>query len=116
MEWQSTRYELDNEHWTDLVERVPELRMSSPPAPPLLQPSFLKGRPASGSYVMSLFPDEDVLTKEIESWIGFVDSLPVEEDRTDFVRMLNDCYKYSKAINAKGRPFPTEPLIMALLF
>jgi hypothetical protein len=78
-----------------------------PPAPPLLQPSFLKGRPASGSYVMSLFP---------ESWRGFADSLPVEEDRTDFMKMLNDCYKYSKAINAKGRPFPTEPLIMALLF
>ena len=30
--------------------------------------------------------------------------------------MLNDCYKYSTAINAKGVPFPTEPLIMALLF
>ena len=30
--------------------------------------------------------------------------------------MLNDRYKYSKAINAKGYPFPTEPLIMALLF
>jgi hypothetical protein len=29
--------------------------------------------------------------------------------------MLNDCYKYSKAINAKGRPFPTERMIMALL-
>jgi hypothetical protein len=83
---------------------------------PLLQPSFLKGRPASGSYVMSLFPDEDVLIKEIESWRGFADSLPVEEDRTDFMKMLNDCYKYSKAINAKGRPFPTEPLIVALLF
>jgi hypothetical protein len=29
--------------------------------------------------------------------------------------MLNDCYKYATAINAKGEPFPTEPLIMALL-
>jgi hypothetical protein len=29
--------------------------------------------------------------------------------------MLNDCYKYSKAINSKGRPFPTQPMIMALL-
>ena len=29
--------------------------------------------------------------------------------------MLNDCYKYAAAINAKGQPFPTEPLIMALL-
>ena len=29
--------------------------------------------------------------------------------------MLNECYKYSIAINAEGEPFPTEPLIMALL-
>jgi hypothetical protein len=29
--------------------------------------------------------------------------------------MLNDCYKYATAINTKGEPFPTEPLIMALL-
>ena len=29
--------------------------------------------------------------------------------------MLIDCYKYAAAINAKGEPFPTEPLIMALL-
>jgi hypothetical protein len=30
--------------------------------------------------------------------------------------MLNDCYKYSTAINTKIQPFPSEPLIMALLF
>ncbi len=64
---------------------------------------------------MSLFPDEDILTKEIESWRGFADRLP-DKDRVTFMKMLNDCYKYSKAINAKGRPFPAEPLIMALLF
>jgi hypothetical protein len=29
--------------------------------------------------------------------------------------MLTDCYKYAAAINAKGEPFPAEPLIMALL-
>jgi hypothetical protein len=29
--------------------------------------------------------------------------------------MLNECYKYAAAINAKGEPFPAEPLIMALL-
>ena len=64
---------------------------------------------------MSLFPEEDILTKEIESWKGFADRLP-EEDREVFLKMLNDCYKYSSAINAKGEPFPTEPVIMALLF
>jgi hypothetical protein len=65
---------------------------------------------------MSLFPDKyDVLTKEIESWNGFSDSLQTEEDRSLFKKMLNECYKYSVAINAKGEPFPSEPLIMALL-
>jgi|SRR5215216_3677474 hypothetical protein len=65
---------------------------------------------------MSLFPNEDILTKEIESWRSFVDSLSSkEEDRDLFNNMLNDCYKYAAAINAKGEPFPTEPLIMTLL-
>ena len=64
---------------------------------------------------MSLFPDkDDILTKEIEWWSGFADSLQTEEDR-NFKKMLNECYKYSIAINIKGEPFPTEPLIMALL-
>ena len=65
---------------------------------------------------MSLFPNEDILTKEIESWKGFVDSLPTEEDRKTFMKMLNNCYKYAKAINAKEQSFPAEPVIMALLF
>ena len=57
---------------------------------------------------MSLFPNEDILTKEIESWKGFADSLPAEEDRKMFMKMLNDCYKYAKAINAKAQPFPSR--------
>jgi hypothetical protein len=64
---------------------------------------------------LSLFPKEDILTKEIESWRSFVDSLSSKEDRDLFEKMLNDCYKYAAAINAKGEPFPAEPLIMALL-
>ena len=63
---------------------------------------------------MSLFPNEDILTKEIESWKGFADSLHAD-NREVFMHMLNDCYKYAAAINAKGEPFPAEPLIMALL-
>ena len=65
---------------------------------------------------MSLFPNEDILTKEIESWKGFAGSLPDVVDRTTFTKMLNDCYKNAKAINAKAQPFPEEPVIMALLF
>jgi hypothetical protein len=64
---------------------------------------------------MSLFPKEDILTKEIESWRSFGDRLSSKEDRDLFSDMINDCYKYATAINAKGEPFPTEPLIMALL-
>jgi hypothetical protein len=64
---------------------------------------------------MSLFPNEDILTKEIESWRSFGDSLSSKEDRDLFSGMINDCYNYAAAINAKGQPFPAEPLIMALL-
>ena len=64
---------------------------------------------------MSLFPNEDILTKEIESWKSFGDSLSSKEDRELFEKMLNDCYNYAAAINAKGEPFPAEPLMMALL-
>ncbi|HKG30771.1 MAG TPA: hypothetical protein VKA91_05825, partial [Nitrososphaeraceae archaeon] len=64
---------------------------------------------------MSLFPKEDILTKEIESWKSFGNSLSSIENRELFNNMLNHCYKYAAAINAKGEPFPAEPLIMALL-
>jgi hypothetical protein len=60
-------------------------------------------------------PRRNILIKEIESWKGFANNLSSKEDRELFVKMLNDCYKYAAAINAKGQPFPTEPLIMALL-
>ena len=47
---------------------------------------------------MSLFPNEDILTKEeIESWKSFVVSLSSKEDRELFEKMLNDCYKYAAA-------------------
>jgi hypothetical protein len=64
---------------------------------------------------MSLFADEDIVTKEIESWKGFADSLKSEDDKDLFLKMLNDCQKYALAINAEEMPFPTESLIMALL-
>jgi hypothetical protein len=62
--------------------------------------AFFFKRETSPSLVMSLFPYEDVLTKEIESWKGFADRLPIEEDRKVFMEMFNNCYKYAKAINA----------------
>jgi hypothetical protein len=64
---------------------------------------------------MSLFPEENILTKEIESWRFSADGLKSEEDKKLYLEMLEKCQKYSVAIKAKGKPFPTEPLIMALL-
>jgi hypothetical protein len=64
---------------------------------------------------MSLFPEEDVLTKEIETWRGFTDNLPSDDDKAIFTKLLNDCYKYAVAINSHDHPFPAEPLIMSLL-
>jgi hypothetical protein len=63
----------------------------------------------------TLFPKENIHTREIESWRGFAESLTSREDKKLFLKMLNDCQKYALAINAKGTPFPIEPLIMALL-
>jgi hypothetical protein len=37
---------------------------------------------------MSLFPNEDSLTREIESWKAFVDSLSSKEGRELFENML----------------------------
>jgi len=64
---------------------------------------------------VGLFPEEDILTREIESWRGFADSLRAE-DRGLFKKMLADCYRYGEAINAKGEPFPAESLLMILIF
>jgi hypothetical protein len=66
---------------------------------------------------MSLFPDEDILTKEIEVWRGFIDKLPSDEDKVVLTNLLNSCYQYSVAINnhAQEHPFSSESLIVSLL-
>ena len=64
---------------------------------------------------MSLFPTEDILTKEIESWRSFAASMNSEEYREIFNKMHSECYKYVNAINTKGEPFPTDSLFMSLL-
>ena len=46
---------------------------------------------------MILFPEDDILIREIESWKGFADMLS-SEDRRLFLQMLNDCHRYSNAI------------------
>jgi hypothetical protein len=50
---------------------------------------------------MSLFLEENVLTKEIESWKVLAEGLKSEDDKIMFLEMLEKCHKYSVAINAK---------------
>jgi hypothetical protein len=54
---------------------------------------------------MSLFPIENILTKEIESWRVFADSLESEEDKKLFLEMLEKCQKYSLAKMLKENRF-----------
>lgn len=64
---------------------------------------------------MALFPNEDILTQEIQAWTGFADALR-EEDRVLFLRMLEQCYQYVDSINSKGEYYSTESLLMSLVF
>jgi hypothetical protein len=63
---------------------------------------------------MALFPKDDLLVKEIDAWKSFADGLRVDDQKI-FKQMLNQCYKYLRAINAKGEAFPTESIMMALI-
>lgn len=63
---------------------------------------------------MSLFPHDDLLAKEIESWESFSETLR-KEDRILFEKMIQDCYKYINAINIKGENYSTESLLMSLV-
>ena len=62
-----------------------------------------------------MFPNEDILTKEIQAWSGFADALR-EEDRVLFLRMLEQCYQYIESINSKGEYYSTESLLISLVF
>ncbi len=46
---------------------------------------------------------------------GFAECLP-PTDKQEFLKMLQKLHDYSTAINAKAEPFPSEPVIMALVF
>src|SRR5918995_6829759 len=48
---------------------------------------------------MSLFPEENILTKEIESWKGFSDSLKSEEDKKLFIQILDVREIYSGSVS-----------------
>jgi hypothetical protein len=61
--------------------------------------------------------DEDILTKEIESWARFEYALR-KENRTLFEEMLDRCKKteYVDCAAAKGENFSAEALFLVLLF
>ncbi len=63
---------------------------------------------------MSIFPQDDLLDREIQSWKSFGDTLRLEERKT-FNKMIQQCYKHIRAINAKGEPYTTESLMMSLI-
>ena len=67
-----------------------------------------------GAVKLSLFPDDDLLSKEIESWKAFGDSLR-SEDRKLFNKMIRQCYRYIKAINSKGESYATSSVMMSLI-
>ena len=64
---------------------------------------------------LALFPYEDILTKEIQSWNGFANASR-EEDRVIFLHMLEQCYQYVDSINSKGEYYSTESLLTSLVF
>jgi len=64
---------------------------------------------------LALFPYEDILTKEIQSWNGFAYALR-DEDTTIFLHMLEQSYQYVDSINSKGEYYSTESLLTSLVF
>jgi hypothetical protein len=67
---------------------------------------------------MSSEEEENILTKEVESWKGFEYALR-EPNATLFNKMLTECLdneEYASAFKTKGPRYSTESLFMALIF
>ncbi|MGI8832360.1 MAG: hypothetical protein ACR2IS_06965 [Nitrososphaeraceae archaeon] len=63
-------------------------------------------------------PDENILTKEIESWKGFEYALR-QPNAILFNKMLTECLEneeYTAAFKTKGPQDSAESLFMALIF
>jgi hypothetical protein len=56
-----------------------------------------------------------ILDQELDRWKNFSFVLR-KQNRILFEEMLQSSYKYSDAINAKGKEYSTESLFMALIF
>ena len=67
---------------------------------------------------MNALKDDDILTKEIESWKGFEYALR-QPNATLFNKMLTECLEneeYAPAFKTKGPQDSAESLFMALIF
>jgi hypothetical protein len=64
---------------------------------------------------MNTFVKAHPLRNEIESWMGFADSLHSEEDKEHFREMLKEYHQYFMAISTEPESFPSEQLVIALL-
>ncbi|HJT86097.1 MAG TPA: hypothetical protein VJ697_16580 [Nitrososphaeraceae archaeon] len=62
----------------------------------------------------NLFPYDDIVTKEIESWKNYADCLR-KQDKELFYGVINRCYKYSSAITAKGTKYSTTSMLVSIL-
>ncbi len=62
----------------------------------------------------NLFPYDDIITKEIDSWKSYAEYLR-KQDRELFYKMLNSCYKYSSSINVKGKEYSATSILMTIL-
>ena len=62
----------------------------------------------------NLFPYDNIITKEIDSWKNYADCLR-KQDRDLFYKMLNSCYKYSPAITVQGKEYSTISVLMSIL-
>ena len=62
----------------------------------------------------NLFPYDNIITKEIDSWKNYADCLR-KQDRDLFYKMLNRCYKYSQAITVQGKEYSTTSALMSIL-
>ena len=56
-----------------------------------------------------------ILQRELEKWKTYSDILR-KPNRDLFNQMIQSIYKYSNAIDAKGKEFSTESLIISLIF
>jgi len=64
----------------------------------------------------SLFSNKGILTVDIDSWKSFANSLDSDREKELFKKMLNDYCNYAGiVVNAKGKYFPSEPLVIALI-